>query len=165
LAKNKKLTYISREEALKKLQRYCAYQDRCHKEVRSKLLDLGVYGHDLEEVIVALIQDNFLNEERYAQSFVRGKLRMKHWGRNKILQELKRKNISAYCIKKGMQEIEEEEYLKILEGLVEKKDRLTKESDKFKKRRKLADYAIRRGFEPSLVWEIVKRQIPDNAPD
>ena len=162
MAKNRRTGYISKEEALKKLQRYCAYQDRCHKEVRTKLLDLGVYGHDLEEVIVALIEDNFLNEERYAKSFVRGKLRMKHWGKNKILRELKMKNISAYCIKKGMEEIEEEEYHQILENLVEKKDRLTKEPDKFKKRKKLADYAIRRGFEPALVWNMVKRQIPDN---
>ena len=162
MAKNRRTGYISKEEALKKLQRYCAYQDRCHKEVRTKLLDLGVYGHDLEEVIVALIEDNFLNEERYAKSFVRGKLRMKHWGKNKILRELKMKNISAYCIKKGMEEIEEEEYHQILENLVEKKDRLTKEPDRFKKRKKLADYAIRRGFEPALVWNMVKRQIPDN---
>ena len=100
MAKYPKKKYLSKEDALKKLQRYCAYQDRCHQEVRSKLLDLGIYGHDLEEVIVALIEDNFLNEERFARSFTRGKLRIKHWGRNKILQELKKKNIFCLLHKK-----------------------------------------------------------------
>ncbi len=113
--------YLTKEEALSKLQRYCAYQDRCHKEVRSKLLDLGVRGYDVEDVMASLIEENFLNEERYARSFVRGKFRMKQWGRRKIQQELKMKNISAYCLKKGFEEIEEEEYWQTLMGVLEKK--------------------------------------------
>ena len=89
--------YISPEDALAKLQRYCAYQDRCHQEVRTKLIDLGVFGDTLEEIITDLIKDNFLNEERFARSYARGKFRMRKWGRIKIRQELKLRKISDYC--------------------------------------------------------------------
>ena len=160
--KQKRKGYITREEALKKLQRYCAYQDRCHKEVRSKLLDLGVYGHDLEEVIVALIEDNFLNEERFAKSFVRGKFRMKQWGRSRIVQELKLRKVSAYCIRKGLEEIEEDVYVETLDKILTKKADQLKEEDPFKKRAKLASYAIRRGFESKLVWERIKINWSEN---
>ncbi len=108
------------------MQRYCAYQDRCHSEVRSKLLDLGIYGDELEEVIAELITDNFLNEERFARSYARGKFNIKKWGRIRIKQELKRRHITAYCLRKAMEEIEEEDYLKTLEGLIRKKaDQMT----------------------------------------
>jgi len=103
--------------ALAKLQKYCVYQDRCHSEARTKLLKLKVYGDDLENVMSELIQEDFLNEERFARSFVRGKYRMKKWGRDKIRMELKKKSISAYCIKKGMEEIEEDTYMSNAENL------------------------------------------------
>lgn len=148
--------YTSRDEALTKLQRYCAYQDRCHQEVRTKLLDLGVYGDVLEEIIAELIAENFLNEERFARSFARGKFRIKKWGRNRITQELKKKNISAYCIKKAMEEIEEADYLEALHAILSKKSASIKESDPWEKRTKLAKYAISRGFESYLVFELVK---------
>ena len=151
-----KKKYITREEALKKLQRYCAYQDRCHQEVRSKLLDLGIYHDDLEEIIVELIQDNFLNEERYARSFARGKFRIKSWGRNRITQELKKRKVSAYCIKKAMEEIEETDYLEKLETLLLKRSAQIKEPDPWKKRTKLAQFAIRKGFESQLVFDTIK---------
>jgi regulatory protein len=106
----KKKKYISKDDALLKLQAYCAYQDRCHSEVRSKLLDLGIYGDDLEDIIVALIEDNFLNEERYARSYARGKFRIKQWGRLRIRRELKFRKISDYCIRKAMEEIDENDY-------------------------------------------------------
>ena len=112
--------YISKDDALSKLQRYCAYQDRCHQEVRSKLLDLGIYGDDLEEIISDLISENFLNEERYARSYARGKFRIKRWGRMRIQQELKQRKISAYCLRKAMEEIEEEEYEQTLRTILEK---------------------------------------------
>lgn len=111
---------LSFDQALAKLQKYCAYQDRCHQEVRYKLLRLKVYGDTLEDVISHLIQDNYLDEERFARSFVRGKYRMKKWGAEKILQELKKREISTYCIKKGMEEIDEEEYHNNLQSLLNK---------------------------------------------
>ena len=101
--------WVSKEEALAKIQRYCAYQVRCHQEVRTRLLDMGVYADWLEEIIVQLIEENFLNEERFARSFARGKFRIKQWGRNRIRQELKKRNISAYCIRMAMEEIEEQD--------------------------------------------------------
>lgn len=156
---NKKKKYISEEDALTKLQWYCVYQDRCHKEVRTKLLEIGIYGEALERIIVALIEDNFLNEERFAQSFVRGKFRIKKWGRKRILQELKFRKISAYCIKKGMQEIDEVAYQSTLYDLLEKKNKTLKETDLYKRRTKVAQYLIQKGYESGLVWAAVKEVI------
>ena len=148
--------YLSKADALVKLQGYCAYQERCHREVRSKLLDLGIYGDDLEEIIAGLIQENFLNEERYARSFARGKFRMKQWGRNRIRRELKIREISDYCIRKAMTEIDESEYLKTLEEMLERRSEKIKEANHFAKRNKLAQYAVQRGFEAELVWDTLK---------
>lgn len=113
--------YYSKDDALEVLRKYCVYQDRCHSEVRTRLLKLKIYGDDLEDIIVDLIQDDFLNEERFAKAFVRGKYRMKSWGRYKIERALKEKRVSEYCIRKGMQEINEEEYLENLERLLRKR--------------------------------------------
>ena len=147
--------------ALKKLQKYCAYQDRCHQEVRAKLLSLKIYGDDLEEIMTELISDNFLNEERFARSFARGKFRIKKWGKIKIEQALKQRTISSYCIQQAMQEIDEEGYVEGLKALIEKKKNTEKEENKFKLKNKLAQYAIRRGFETQLVWQILNEIILD----
>ncbi len=155
--KNKKTKYISKEVGLAKLQKYCAYQDRCHQEVRTKLINLGIYGDTLEEIIAELIGDNFLNEERFARSFARGKFRMRRWGKNRILSELKFRKISEYCIRKAMSEIEDEEYIQALNEVIQKKNKHLKEKDPFKAKNKLANYAIGRGYEIDLVWEIVKK--------
>ncbi len=149
--------YLSKTDALAKLQSYCAYQERNHREVRSKLLDLGIYGDDLEDIIANLIEENFLNEERYARSFARGKFRMKQWGRNRIRQELKMRDISDYCIRKAMTEIDEVEYLKTLVDVLEKRAGKINEENDFAKRNKLAQYAVQRGFEMELVWDVLKK--------
>ncbi|MEY3367515.1 MAG: regulatory protein RecX [Bacteroidota bacterium] len=148
--------YLSKEQALTKLQQFCAYQDRCHKEVRGKLLDLGVYGSDLEDIMVALIQDKFLDEERFARSFARGKFRMKGWGRNRITRELKMRQVSDYCIRKALSEIDAVEYLDMLNELLEKKMALLgKGLSPFARRNKLVQYALQQGFEAELVWEVL----------
>lgn len=135
---------------LKKLQKYCAYQDRCHQEVRTKILEYKVYGDELEEIISDLISENYLNEERFAQSYARGKFRMKKWGRNKILLELKRRKVSAYCIKKGMKEIDEEEYEKTIIELTKKKwDTLS--GHEAIKRKKVFEYCYRKGYEANYI--------------
>ena len=149
--------YLSKEEALSKLQRYCAYQDRCHKEVRTKLLNIGIYGDLLEEIISELIQENFLNEERFACSFARGKFRMRKWGKRKIEQELKYRNISEYCIQKAMKEIEVLDYEETLNQLIEKKWEQSKEVDAFKKRNKIAKYLVQKGYEYNLIWPALKK--------
>ena len=148
--------YTSKADALVKLQRYCAYQDRCHQEVRSKLIELGCYGQDLEEVMASLIEEKFLDEERFARSFARGKFRMKQWGRNRILQELKMRHISDYCIRKAMEEISEADYLKTLREVLEKRASQIAESNDFERKGKLAQYAMSRGFEGEIVWGMLK---------
>ncbi|MGA1583651.1 MAG: regulatory protein RecX [Saprospiraceae bacterium] len=140
------------------MQKYCAYQDRCHAEVRRKLIDLGVYGDDLEGVITDLISDNFLNEERFARSFARGKFRMKSWGKVRILGELRARQISEYCKRKALEEIPDDEYFATANRLILQKMGAEAEEDPFKRKAKVAAYAIRRGFESDLVWRILNTQ-------
>ena len=149
--------YIDKATAHQKLEHYCAYQDRCHQEVRQKLLDLGCYGDDLEEVMAQLVIDNFLNEERFARSYARGKFRIKGWGRYRIKRDLKQKQISAYCIKKAMEELEEFDYDERLVEVILKKNRLVREPDMFKRKGKLAKFAMSKGFETGLIWETLRR--------
>ncbi len=149
--------HLSDEEVLAKLQHYCAYQERCHAQVRSKLLELEIYGERLEKIISLLIQDNFLNEERFACAYVRGKFRFKKWGRIKIKQKLKTFHISEYCINKGMKEIEEDEYLNTLSGILEQKRKTISGLKNFEANQRCAAFAIRKGYEPELVWKILKR--------
>lgn len=158
MSKNIQKKYLSKAEALQKMQRYCAYQDRCHQEVRSKLLELGVYNADLEEIIVELIEEKFLDEERFARSFARGKFRIKQWGRKRIEQELKQRQISAYCIRKALEEIEQTEYEESLLAILEKKNRQLNEADSFKRKNKLAQFALQRGFEGELVWKLLEHE-------
>lgn len=144
---------MTKEEALDKLQRYCSYQDRCHQEVRTKLISLEVYGEWLEEVMSQLINDNYLNEERFAKNYARGKYRIKGWGKMRITQELKRRYISDYCIRKAMKEIDAEgEYIETLEKHL--RSYIDQRKYKYETsllRRKAYSHGIRKGFESELV--------------
>ena len=142
---------------LEKIKYYCAYQERSHKEVRSKLLELKVYGNDLENHIAVLIDENYLNEERYACAIARGKFKYKQWGRNKILQSLKQQQVSTYCIQKAMKEIDEQEYISTLQNLADKKMAiLSAEKNAFIKMGKLKNYLLQKGYEAEYIHEIVK---------
>lgn len=143
--------YTDAATAVLKMQRYCAYQERSHNEVRSKLIEIGVYGDTIDQVLIELIQENFLNEERFAKAFARGKFNVKRWGRIRIKQELKLHKISAYCLKKAMEEIPEEDYLKTLQELVRKKSELLQEEDNYKLRIKLFAYVHQKGYETPLI--------------
>ena len=156
--RRKTTKYVSKDDALKKLQRYCAYQERCHQEVRQKLLDLSIYGDDLEDIIVELIKDDFLNELRFAQIYAGGKFRIKKWGRYRIKRELKQRRISEYCIKKAMLEIDEDDYIKTLHEIFEKRLKIISEPNEFMTIGNLAKYAISRGFESEIVWREVKKR-------
>lgn len=156
---SKKLS--SPAEALGRMRRYCAYQERSHNEVRTRLLSLGMRGNDLENVIVKLIEEGFLNEERYAVAFAGGKFRIKNWGRTKIEQQLKAKGISDYLINKAMKEIGEGDYRKSLQQLLKKKVGSIKDSNVFSRKQKLFNFLIRKGYEPELVWEEVKKYFED----
>lgn len=147
------------QEALQKLMHYCAYRDRSQKEVEDKLDDLRMIPEAKEKIIISLMQENFLNEERFARSFVRGKFRIKKWGRIKITQELKKKEISAPIIKLGLSEIKESDYRKTLYELAEKKVEKITEPNAYKKKKKLADHLLRRGYESTLVFDCVNEII------
>lgn len=151
----KKKQRLNPQDALEVLKKYCAYQDRCHSEVRTKILEYQVYGDALEEIISELISENFLNEERFAKSYVRGKFRMNKWGRIKIMQQLKFKKISDYCIKKGFKEIDEEEYYNTLVSLIEKKNKLLKDKNIYHRRKKLTSYAVQKGYEYPIIKEVL----------
>lgn len=158
---DKKKGQVTKGMVRPKIQRYCAYQERCHSEVRQRLLDYGVRGDDLEELIYELIQDNFLNEERFARTYAGGKFRIKQWGRQKIRQALEQKQVSPYCVDKAMAEIEEADYQRTLEIVLDKKWQQLKDPDQFVKRGKLAKYVISRGYEPELVWKTIRKLYMD----
>ncbi|MEE9438390.1 MAG: regulatory protein RecX [Saprospiraceae bacterium] len=146
---------LDKEAALYLMQRYCVYQDRCQSEVRYRLIEHKVYGDDLENIIADLILDDFLNEERFARSYARGKFRIKSWGKIKIINQLKFKGISAYCLKKAMTEIEDEEYFNTLKQLLIKKAELVKSKNIYEKRKKLKNFALQKGYEYFLINEIL----------
>lgn len=145
---------LSNEVALSKLQQYCVYQDRSHKEVRTKLLSLKVYGDDLEEIMSLLIQDKFLDELRYACSYARGKFRMKRWGWNKIKMNLKQNQVSEYCIRKAFLEIDQDEYFEALDGIFQKKLTSCTDSNPYICKQKAIKYCLGRGYEMEKVLEV-----------
>ena len=148
--------YTSKDEALQKAKQYCAYQERCHNEVKEKLYSFGLYKKDVDELLSELISNNYLNEERFAMLFAGGKFRIKQWGRIKIKYALKQKQISDYCIKKALAAIGETDYRKTLQKLFEQKLKTLKsEKNIFIKKRKLQDYLIQKGFETELVRQIL----------
>jgi regulatory protein len=141
------------QEATKKLEHYCAYQERCHQEVNRKLKDMRMIPEAIDIIIVHLLQHNFLNEERFAKTFVSGKFRIKAWGRRRLTYELKKKDIGKVNINQALAEIEIEEYNEVFNDLAEKKANSIKENNKFKKRKKLIDYLLYRGWESHLVYK------------
>ncbi|CAM1359682.1 Regulatory protein RecX [Tenacibaculum litoreum] len=144
------------EEIKRKIEQYCVYQDRCHKEVEKKLKDYSLIPEAREHILLHLLEHNFLNEERFAKSFARGKFRIKKWGKDRIVRELKFRDISAYNIKSALKEIDEEAYIKTLYELVEKKNASVSETNHFKRKKKIADYLLYRGFESNLIYEALK---------
>jgi regulatory protein len=148
--------YVSKEQALQKAKHYCGYQERSHSEVKEKLYSFGLFRSDVEQLLSQLIEENYLNEERFAQQFAGGKFRMKHWGRMKIKHELKQKQVSEYCIKKAMKEIDETLYLKTLNKLAaDKWNSLKREKTVFSKLRKTHDYLLQKGYERDLITRII----------
>ncbi|PHR73587.1 MAG: recombinase RecX [Lutibacter sp.] len=147
------------EEAKRALERYCVYQDRCHKEIISKLYDYRMIPETHDIIIVHLIEHNFLNEERFSKSFARGKFRIKKWGKQRIVRELKFRDISAYNIKTALKEIDEKDYINTFNELAQKRFDAIKESHPQKKRKKLADYLLYRGWESNLIYAKINELI------
>ena len=148
--------YHSKEEALQKAKHYCAYQERCHSEVKEKLYSFGMHKNEVDELLSELINDNYLQEERFAIQFASGKFRIKQWGRIKIRYALKQKQVSEYCIKKALKAIDENDYKKTLIKLFEQKLKTLKaEKNIFIKKKKLQDHLMQKGFETDLIIKLI----------
>ncbi|MES1221552.1 MAG: regulatory protein RecX [Bacteroidota bacterium] len=152
---------LTKEQALQKLRYYCRYQERCHKEVKEKLYELGVRKTDHDEIVATLIEEGYLNEERFALAYAAGKFRIKQWGRIKIKYELKQKGVSEYSIKKALKQIEEEEYLKTLKKLAEERYASLKSEQYLVRKKKTMDYLVQKGYEMELVITTIGKIISD----
>lgn len=149
---------LTPQQALQKIKHYCAYQERCHAEVKEKLYGFGLYQKEVEPIISTLIEENYLNEERFAIAFADGHFRTKQWGRAKIKYQLKQKQVSEYCIKKALKIIDEDEYQQTLQKLFEQKLKTLKgEKNIFIKKRKLQDYLMQKGFETDLIRALLNK--------
>ena len=148
---------LTKEQALQKLRQYCVYQERSHYEVKQKLWEVGSYASDHDEIISTLIEEDYLNEERFAKQYAGGKFRMKDWGRVKIYYGLKEKQVSEYNIKKAMKEIDEEDYIQKLQQLAEKKYESLKGEQYLVRKKKTMDYLMQKGYESNLVHQFVNR--------
>jgi len=148
-----KQTSFTVKEAQSKLEQFCAYQERCHDEVIRKLKSLNMIPQAIDVIVAHLIEHNYLNEERFACSFARGKHRIKHWGKTRIINELKARNISRYNIERALKEIPLSEYLSTFHELSEKQWEFIRESNLNKKKNKFLGYMLRKGYESNLVYD------------
>jgi regulatory protein len=155
---DKKALVYTPQQALAKIQDWCAYQERCQQEVRDKLYAFGLRSTDVETIIAQLISDNYLNEERFARAYAGGKFRIKKWGRIKIKAGLKAKRVSDYCIRKGLEEIEEREYRKTLQKLLNDKARLLAEKNRIRRKYKLLQFAFAKGYEQELIMDLLSEE-------
>ncbi len=149
---------LTKEQAIQKAKHYCAFQERTHIETKEKLYSFGLHKNEVEESMAQLIEENYLNEERFAIQFAGGKFRMKHWGKMKIKYALKEKRISDYNIRKALEEIDEDEYRQQLQKLAVKKWKSMKtEKNSYLKLQKARDYLIRKGYESGLVMPVLRK--------
>ena len=144
------------DELQKKMEYYCVYQDRCHQEVERKMNEHQLIPEAQEKILLYLMQHNFLNEERFSKSFARGKFRIKNWGKQRIVRELNFRNISSYNIKTALKEINEEDYLQTIYRITENKNNNISEKNIHKRKKKLTDFLLRKGFEYDLIFKTVK---------
>ena len=155
----KKKKVYTVDEIKRKIEQYCVYQDRCHKEVEQKMREYNLIPEARELILLSLMKDNFLNEERFSKSFARGKFRIKSWGKQRIVRELKFKDISAYNIKTALKEIDEKEYLKTIYSITENRNAVISESNIYKRKQKLIGFLMRKGFENELVYKVVNEVV------
>ncbi len=147
---------LTPDQVLDKMARYCAYQERCVKDVREKLKTFDIAQEAKDEILDYLLDNRFVNDERYAKSFVRGKVNQSGWGLNKIRFHLLQKGIDKDIIDEALGQTDDETYRQRLIDILKAKAKTVKAGTDFEKKRKLAAYAMQKGFEGSLVWEVVK---------
>jgi regulatory protein len=154
---SKKINKVTDEKAAHaKAENYCAYQERSQQEVRDKLYEWGLHKAAVENIISNLIGSNFLNEERFSKAYAIGKFRQKGWGKVKIKQGLKFKQVPDVLIKKALQTIPGDEYIRMLEKVLAKKNNVLNEKDPYKRKYKLQQYAMGRGYENDLIADVLK---------
>lgn len=141
------------EQALQKARHYCAYQERCHSEVKEKLYSFGLRKQEVEEALSRLIEDNYLNEERFAIQFAGGRFRMKQWGRIKIRYELKQKQVGDYCVKQALAAIDQEAYDRTLLRLAADKWSVLEKEGSWVRRQKLQAYLAQKGYEMDKIQQ------------
>ena len=146
-------TAFTLKEIYAKMEYYCAYQERCYKEVEEKLYSFSSNQSEKDEILTYLIENNFINEERFAQSFIRGKHNYKLWGKNRIVNELKFRNISSRNIQTALKEIPETTYLHNFHALAEKNWETIKEPKGQKRNKKFVDFLLRKGYETNLIYD------------
>ena len=144
------------KKAKEKILRYCVYQERSHRQVKDRLYSFGLYKNEVEDLLTELITNGFLNEERFALAYVGGKFRIKQWGRIKIKNGLKMQGITPYLINKALKEIDEQDYQATLKKLLKKKAALIDSANKLEIKQKLLRYAISKGYESELVWQMIE---------
>ncbi len=149
---------LTPEQALQKLRHYCGYQERCHSEVREKLFNLGVRKSEHDAIVSTLIEEGYLDEERFAIAFAGGKFRQNQWGRNKIKYALRQKQVSDYSVKKALKQINEKDYQAVLKKLADEKYESLKDEQWLVRRKKTMDYLLQKGFELELVNKIVRSE-------
>ncbi len=154
-----KKSVSSIEEIKRKLERYCVYQDRCHKEIEKKLNEYHLIPEAKAEILLHLMEHDFLNEERFCKSYARGKFRIKKWGKIRITRELKMRNISSYNIKIALKEIPNDEYLDTLTNLATKKNNSITETNLYKRKKKLIDFLMYKGYESNLIYELINKLV------
>ena len=142
---------------LDKARKYCTYQERSQQELRDKLYSWGLHKKEVEDAIVKMIEEGFMNEERFAIAYAGGKFRIKNWGKIKIKLALKQKKVSDYCIRKALNEIDERDYRKVLEKLISSYAKKVSEKNPLKKNYKIAQHVIGKGFEAEMVWELINQ--------
>ncbi|WDF46967.1 regulatory protein RecX [Chryseobacterium sp. KACC 21268] len=147
------------EEIKQKVVNYCVYQDRCHAEVEQKMRDFLLIPEAKDEIFLFLIKENYLNEERFTRSYIRGKFYIKHWGRNKIRMNLKQKGINEKLISNSMDEIHEEDYEKTLMKLFENYFATQKGLNDYQKKTKTIRHLLSKGFEYEVISELINREI------
>jgi regulatory protein len=148
---------LSKEQAFQKIKQFCAYQERCHQEVKEKLYTFGLFKEETEALMARLIEENYLDEERFAFQFAGGKFRMKHWGKKKIEYELRQKQVSSYCIRKALAQITEADYLETLEKLATAKYKSAADGDQFETRAKITAYLLQKGFEGDAIRQMLEK--------
>src|SRR3954468_3497108 len=148
---------LSKEQAWQKIKHYCAYQERSHYETKQKLYSFGLYSNEVEDLLSKLIEENYLNEERFAEHFAGGKFRMKQWGKVKITYELKQKQVSAYNIRRALQSITDADYIATLQKLAEAKWQQLRGEQYIARQAKATSYLLQRGFESALIQKAIQQ--------